>query len=114
MPHANDPSENSGTPASVNLKPHEAILAKLEEANTDALMPDGLDEALIGIADRAGAPPVALYSYDLCVEIFVRGGMSYEDALEWMEHNVVCAFLGAHTPIFARELALPAPGQPPG
>jgi hypothetical protein len=31
-------------------------------------------------------------------------GMSYEDAIEWMEFNVVNAYYGEGTPIFMRRV----------
>ena len=30
--------------------------------------------------------------------------MSYEEAIDWMEYNVVGAWLGDQTPIFVRDL----------
>jgi hypothetical protein len=41
-----------------------------------------------------------VYDYDKCVEIFMAQGMSHEEAVEWMEFNVVNAYHGEGTPIF--------------
>ena len=62
---------------------------------------DGLDEALIGTAYRADLGEVFIYDYDRCVDIFMDiNDWSEEDALEWMEYNVVDCYVGEGTPIF--------------
>ena len=51
---------------------------------------DGLEDAIIGVGGRMNMPDVLIYSYNKCVEIFMkRDGMSHEEAVEWMEFNVV-------------------------
>jgi hypothetical protein len=77
-----------------------AVRELLSEENPDALFADGLDEALVGVARRCGQPTLAVYDYEKCVECFVGQGMSHEDAIEWMEFNVVGAWLGEGTPIW--------------
>ena len=78
-----------------------AVRELLSEENPDALFADGLDEALVGVARRCGQPTLAVYDYEKCVEVFMsREGMSHEDAIEWMEFNVVGAWLGEGTPIW--------------
>ena len=62
---------------------------------------DGLDEALIGTAYRADLGEVFTYDYDKCVDIFMDiNDWSEEDALEWMESNVVGCYVGEGSPIF--------------
>ena len=72
----------------------------------DILLADGFEEALIGTCSRAGGMgPVALYSADKCIEILMtRDGMSYEGAVEFFEFNVVSAWVGDETPVFANLL----------
>ena len=71
------------------------------EVNEDAILFDDLDEAIIGMVERAGIVSVAIYDYEKCVRIFMeKDGMSREDAIEWMEFNVVGAYVGEHTPMF--------------
>ncbi len=65
------------------------------------LKADGLDAALIGIASPAGRQEVLVYDYDKCVDIFKRNNdWSHDEAVEWMEFNVVSAYVGESTPIF--------------
>jgi hypothetical protein len=76
------------------------IKEQLAEENTEALLADGFDEALIGILRRFGTPPVACYSYEKCIAILMEDGMSYEDAMEYFEFNTIGAWVGEGTPAF--------------
>ena len=67
----------------------------------ECLIADGLADAIIGIT--AGINPQGMcvvYDYDKCVEIFIQEGMSWTEAIEWMEFNVVTAYVGENTPVF--------------
>ena len=64
------------------------------------LQADGFEGALLGVARKKGSPDSLAYDYDKCVAILVEGGMSDEDAIEWMEFNVVDAYVGPTTPVF--------------
>lgn len=79
----------------------------MKEENPEALFADGFDEAIIGICRKAGSEPVVTYSYDKCIQTLMnqKSGssgscMSHEEAIEWMEFNVVSAYMGIHTPVF--------------
>ena len=68
-------------------------------ADEEALLADGFDRALIG--HTQGMNVVAVYDYDLCIDVLVKNGeMSIEDAVEHMSFNVVGAYVGEKTPIF--------------
>lgn len=67
--------------------------------DNDALLADGFEEALIG--HTHGSNVVAVYDYDVCVQVLMeRDSMTIEDAVEWMEYNVVGSYVGDKTPIF--------------
>jgi len=71
-------------------------------AETEALLADGFEGALIGTMRRFNEGPVALYDYDKCIEILMqRDGMSYEEAVEFFEFNTIGAWMGDGTPAFA-------------
>ena len=80
---------------------------QLSELNPSALLADGFDGALIGIV-RQFNRYLALYDYDKAVEIVADDivdvpGASLdrlEEAAEYMEFNVVGAWLGENTPLF--------------
>ena len=62
---------------------------------------DGYDEAFVGVADRFGKVPVAVYSYEMCIQLLMRDGdMSHEEALEFFEFNTIGAFFSDDQPIF--------------
>ena len=83
-----------------------SIEEELEAINPSALLADGFEGALVGWGHQASKTPVAIYNYDKCVEIFMRDNdWDYEGAIEWMEYNVVSAYMGEGTPIFMRELS---------
>jgi hypothetical protein len=75
------------------------------------------DEAIIGIGQQHGRPSVLIYSYTLLVHAFAKRFMEdrkhlpakeraemqdpWEAAAEWVDVNVVCAYMGENTPIVA-------------
>ena len=76
--------------------------AEVAEANADALFADGFDDAISGF-DAAGG--CAVYDYNKCLEVLCsRDEMSLEEAHEYMEFNVVGAYVGDFTPIFVHSL----------
>ena len=73
------------------------MMAVLQESQ--ALLADGFDSALIGYTN--GLKCVAVYDYDKCVQVFMtRDGMTREEAIEFMEYNVVDSYHGEKTPVF--------------
>jgi len=77
----------------------ESIAQLLAEENPDALLAEGFEDAFLGVVRRCGQPSVAAYSYELGVATLVaREKMTYEEAEEWMEFNVVGAWMGPGTP----------------
>lgn len=77
----------------------DTIKEALAEENPEALLWDGLEPALVGIARRCGQPSVAVYDYELCVNALMAGGMTNEEAVEWIEFNVVGGWPGENTPV---------------
>tara|TARA_B100000700_G_C14992028_1_gene831799 strand:+ start:655 stop:939 length:285 start_codon:yes stop_codon:yes gene_type:complete len=75
----------------------------------DTRVADGFDEAVIGVAYRFGFQPVIAYDYERCVEILMSGddGMTYEDAIDYMEYNVLGAYMGDGMPCFIQPGELP-------
>ena len=68
-----------------------------------ALKADGLEEALIGTG-RQFTQELMVYSVEKVLEILMtRDGMSYEDAREFYEFNIVGAYVGAGTPVFVED-----------
>ncbi len=72
----------------------------LAERNPEALMADGFEDALIGIAQQFTSC-CACYNRQKCIEILMkRDGMEEDEADEFFEFNVIGAFVGPFTPVF--------------
>lgn len=67
--------------------------------NEDILYADGFDRALLGIAIQFNKR-FAIYDYEKCLGILIGNGMTDEEAVEWMEYNVIGAYVGESTPAF--------------
>ena len=66
---------------------------------------NGLEDAIIGVGSRMNMPDVLIYSYNKCVKIFMeKEGWTHEEAIEWMDYNVVGSWGGETTPIFVHEI----------
>ena len=73
----------------------------LEEMNPDALMYDGFEDALVGIASRCSTLPLALYDRRKCIEILMDKGASHEEAEDYFCYNVEGCWAGPNTPLIA-------------
>lgn len=61
---------------------------------------NGFDKAYIGAGYRCGLEPVAIYNYELMCAILVkRDGMTPDEAVEYIEFNVLNAWVGENTPL---------------
>ncbi len=62
---------------------------------------DGLDEAIIGTAERINLGPVVAYDVEKVIEILMdRDGMDYATAMEHFDFNIAGGYHGELTPIF--------------
>lgn len=74
----------------------------LAECYPEAIIADGLDDAIMGFCADSG---IVAYDYDKCLKIFTeRDNMDIHDAHEYMEFNVVGAYVGELTPVFIHTL----------
>lgn len=60
------------------------------------LVAEGFDEAVIGYEPASWR---LVYSIEACIRVLARD-MDYHDAVEYLEYNVLCAYVGEQTPIF--------------
>jgi formylmethanofuran dehydrogenase subunit E len=74
----------------------EHLMEILEEE--ECLTADGFDDALVGCT--YGANVVAVYDINKMIEILMEEGTDYEDAVEFLDYNVVGAYLGEKTPLY--------------
>ena len=77
------------------------LIAEIEERYPDAeiILADGFEDAFVGIAERCASPHVAIYDYVRMVDVLVkRDGMTEEEADEFLQFNVLGAYVGEGTP----------------
>ena len=66
---------------------------------------DGLDDAIIGTSQRINEPVLAVYSWEKIINILVeRDDMDFEDAVEFVEFNILGSWVGESTPIVVMPL----------
>ena len=67
-----------------------------ELADPEAVVWNGFDDAIIGI-DNAGK---LVYDIDKMIATLVtRDGMAEDEAMEYLDFNVLCAYVGPLTPV---------------
>lgn len=72
----------------------------LDTIDESALLCDGFDDAFIGFSQRINEPLTAVYSYEKMLEVLIeRDGMDYDEAAEYLDFNVLGAWVGPQTPI---------------
>jgi hypothetical protein len=59
----------------------------------------GCDSAIVGVVARCGLRSVVCYEFDKLVEHFVAQGMSEEEAIEWIDFNILGSYVGEDTPM---------------
>lgn len=69
------------------------------------LFPD-LAPAFVGIVERFGLPPIACYDYDGVIALYMRDGMTRDEAEEFFNFNTIGAWVGERTPCFVRRMPL--------
>ena len=73
----------------------------VESYDSEMLIADGFDDAIIGVSERFGRSPIVAYDKDKCIQVLMdRDGMDYEDAIEFFNLNVIGAWVGKGTPEF--------------
>jgi|TARA_R100000482_G_C4989597_1_gene86792 formylmethanofuran dehydrogenase subunit E len=65
-------------------------------ADEECLTADGFEDALVGCT--YGANVVAVYDINKMIEVLIEEGIEYDDAVEFLDYNVVGAYVGEKTP----------------
>jgi len=77
----------------------------ISEINPEALLIDGFDEAIIGMAERINLGPVVAYDVNKILKIMIeRDEMTFDEAIEYFEFNILGAWAGDNTPIFINKI----------
>jgi hypothetical protein len=73
----------------------------VSDYNPEALLADGFEAAIIGVAERCSKPALVVYDAERCIQILVeRDGMTEEEAAECFSFNTLGAWAGEQTPLF--------------
>ncbi len=67
-------------------------------ADEEAITADGFDDALVGFT--CGANLVAVYDAHKMIEILMADDMERDEAVEFLEYNVIGAYVGEKTPVY--------------
>ena len=74
-----------------------SLLNKYGE-NSEFLIADGFDDAIIGVDESSHR---VIYDVDKCVSIIMeRDDLDYLEAMEYFDYNVRGSYVGEKTPIF--------------
>ena len=83
------------------MKTRDKIASFLEDSPALLLEPEMFDDAIIGIAERCGQPPLVAYDRSRCIDIIMADSRcSREEAEEYYEFNTAGCWAGEGTPIF--------------
>jgi hypothetical protein len=75
--------------------PEISLREKVADMNPEAILWDGIDDAIIGISiDNR-----TVYGLNKMILLFQEQGMSEEEAMEWIDFNIISAYVGEYTPI---------------
>lgn len=79
----------------------EELENKLENLDIELLLADGFEDAFLGFT--SDDPPKAVYDVAKMLETMVnRDGMTFDEAKEYFEYNIGCAYVGEQTPVYIR------------
>jgi hypothetical protein len=71
----------------------------------DIMLADGFESALIGFSlDSPASRMRAIYDYDKAITALLRNNdeWHWDDAVEWMDYNVLGSYVGDTTPLFLK------------
>ena len=76
------------------------IARVLKEMGENTIVYDGFEAAFLGFGKRINEPTLAVYSLDDMVKVCMhRDGMTFDEALEFVEYNCVGAWIDERTPL---------------
>lgn len=61
---------------------------------------DGYDDCISGICLKFGHDPVVCYDYRKIIRKLINDNMTYEEAVEFFEFNILGTYAGENTPSF--------------
>ncbi len=71
-----------------------------QEDDDNLIFMDGFDDAIVGVMGAFGSEYKVCYDKNKVFDILIKDGMTYEEAVEWYEYNIIGAYVGEKTPVF--------------
>jgi|TARA_R110000796_G_scaffold25883_2_gene72468 hypothetical protein len=71
---------------------------RIIEVNPDAYMWDDMDNAIIGISEELRVV-YDIYKMECIVYDENKDNITFEEAVEWVDFNILSTYLGEYTPI---------------
>lgn len=69
------------------------------------MLAHGFNRGFLGMVQEWNGRVRAVYDFDRCVRVLVRRDkMTEEEAVEFMEFNVVGSYVGEETPLFVKRM----------
>jgi hypothetical protein len=78
------------------------IVEMIAKSNPKARVLNGFDSAIVGFGRTAGGEMVVVYDWSRILSLLVRGGMTAEEADQFVEFNLETACAGPDAPVIAR------------
>ena len=77
------------------------VIDKIVELNPEAIVLDGLDDAIVGVGHSKDLEPRLIYSISKIILILMeRDKMTQLEAVEFYDYNIADGYFGNHGPIF--------------
>ncbi len=67
----------------------------------EILQADGFDDAIIGLEPLSGK---VIYDIEKMTMVLIDEGLTHEDAIEYLDFNVLNAYVGENTPLYIHTL----------
>lgn len=72
-----------------------------ERFDDEILFADGFDDAIMGVEVNTNR---VVYDYNKMIGVLIAEGMTLEEAIEHLDYNVLGAYVGEQTPIYAYKI----------
>ena len=82
----------------------EDILDQFGDDAETMLFADGFDDAIVGVGNKFGDQLCVIYDADRVIDILMKEGMDYAEAMEHFDFNIAGAYVGEQTPIFIHKI----------
>ena len=77
------------------------ILEHITELNPEAIVLDGLNDAIVGVGHSKDLEPRLIYSINIIIlTLMKRDKMTLLEAQEFYDYNIADGYFGNHGPIF--------------